>query len=144
MYYPNRFAKYYGEIKSKKEPIISNTEETSIQYFIWYPPAIPMYDTTQEVVAKDILVNSSDDLESITSYFDCTFIYHRNHKQIDIGGLRRSYKTRVFTFFENLVYFIMNFFNRVSAVTFFITLVDIDNIQRKKDFFNGNKYMWSV
>lgn len=38
----------------------------------------------------------------------------------------------------------MNFFNRVSAVTFFITLVDIDNIQRKKDFFNGNKYMWSV
>lgn len=86
MYYPNRFAKYYREIKSKKEPIISNTEETSIQYFIWYPPAIPMYDTTQEVVAKDILVNSSDDLESITSYFDCTFIYHRNHKQIDIGG----------------------------------------------------------
>lgn len=34
MYYPNRFAKYYREIKSKKEPIISNTEETSIQYFI--------------------------------------------------------------------------------------------------------------
>lgn len=74
-------------------------------------------------------------LVTLTAHLFITDITNK----IDIGGLRRCVRHvaahKGLTFFENLVYFIMKFFNRVSALTFSITLVDIDNIQRRKDFF---------